>query len=127
MKTQPSLAILLESGRHERAHFAFVLATGAAALGRHVVLFATNRGCQALFTDWSGLDDAGRDARARTAGVAGLEELRAAAQELGVMLIACEAGMRAEGFEDASLIAGVSVAGIATFLEKAGDGAIVAL
>jgi len=124
---QCSLAILLESGRHDRAHFAFVLATGAAALGRSVVIFATNRGCQALFTDWSGLEDADRDTRARGAGVAGLEELREAAQELGVTLIACEAGMRAEGFDPASLISTVSVAGIATFLEKVGNGSIVAL
>lgn len=124
---QPSLAILLESGRHDRAHYAFVLASGAAALGRPVVLFATNRGCQALFTDWSGLEDADRDSRVCAAGVAGLEELRGAAQELGVTLIVCEAGMRAEGFDPASLISGVSVAGIATFLEKAGNGAIVAL
>lgn len=124
---QPSLAILLESGRHDRAHYAFVLAAGAAALGRSVVMFATNRGCQALFADWSGLENADRDARVRAAGVAGLEELREAAQELGVSLIVCEAGMRAEGFDTASLISGVSVAGIATFLEKAGGGSIVAL
>ncbi len=78
-------------------------------------------------TDWSGLEDAGRDERLRAAGVAGLEELREAARELGVALIVCEAGIRAEGFASASLMAGVSVAGIATFLEKAADGQIVAL
>src|SRR6185437_7804824 len=99
-RTMPgrSLAILLESGRHDRAHYAFVLASGAAALGRSVVLFATNRGCHALMTDWSGLEDAARDARLRSVGVAGLDELREATQELGVTLIVCEAGMRAEGF-----------------------------
>ena len=56
------LGILLLSGAHDRAHYAFVLASGAAALGRQVVLFATNAGCHALFTDWSGLTDAARDA-----------------------------------------------------------------
>jgi peroxiredoxin family protein len=49
------LGILLLSGSHERAHYAFVLASGAAALGRDVVLFATNHGCHALLADWSGL------------------------------------------------------------------------
>ena len=70
-------AILLISGAHERAHCAFVLATGAAALGRKVVLFATNAGCRALCTDWSGLlTKSGRDAAVRARGVAGIGELR---------------------------------------------------
>ena len=42
------LGILLLSGAHDRAHYAFVLASGAAALGRQVVLFATNAGCPRL-------------------------------------------------------------------------------
>ena len=37
------LGILLLSGAHDRAHYAFVLASGAAALGRQVVLFADQR------------------------------------------------------------------------------------
>src|SRR6201997_5787175 len=77
------LGILLLSGAHDRAHYAFVVASGAAALGRQVVLFATNAGCHALLTDWSGLADTARDARVRAAGVAGLDELREASRELG--------------------------------------------
>ncbi len=123
----PRLGILLESGRHDRAHSAFVLATGAAALGRHVVVFATNLGCHALMTDWSGLQDTARDGRVRGAGVAGLEELRSAALELNIHLIACEAGLRAEHLDPARLLPGVEVAGIATFLAEVGSGQIVAL
>ena len=67
MPSEP-LGILLLSGAHDRAHYAFVLASGAAALGRTVVLFATNAGCHALFTDWSGLTDAARDERVRAPG-----------------------------------------------------------
>src|SRR5689334_12432529 len=67
------LGILLLAGTHDRAHYAFVLASGATALGRQVVLFATNAGCHALFNDWSGLTDADRDDRVRAGGVAGLE------------------------------------------------------
>src|SRR5271157_1700582 len=86
------LGILLLSGAHDRAHYAFVLATGAASIGRRVVIFATNAGCHALLADWSGLTDAPRDARISAAGVAGLDELRDAATALGIELIACEAG-----------------------------------
>jgi peroxiredoxin family protein len=121
------LGILLLAGAHDRAHYAFVLASGAAALGRQVVLFATNAGCHALCSDWSGLADAARDERVRAAGVAGLAELREAAGELGVRLIACEAGLRAEGLDPAGLLPGVEVAGVATLLEAVGTGQVVAI
>jgi len=121
------LGILLLSGAHDRAHYAFVLATGAAALGRRVVLFATNAGCRALLRDWSTLEGAARDATVRARGVAGLDELREAATELGIRLIACEAGLRAEALSDAGLFPGVTVAGVATFLSETAGGQIVGL
>jgi len=121
------LSILLLSGQHDRAHYAFVLASGAAALGRRVTLFATNGGCRALQGDWSTLEGAGRDAVLCGRGIAGLGELRDAAVEMGVRLIACEAGLRAEVLSPADLLAGVEVAGVATFLEAAGTGQIVSL
>ncbi len=126
MPAEP-LGILLLSGAHDRAHYAFVLASGAAALGRSVVLFATNTGCHALMRDWSGLADAARDDRVRAAGVAGLAELREASRELGVRMIACEAGLRAEGLDVASLCPEVEVAGVATLLEAVGSGQISAI
>ena len=126
MPSEP-LGILLLSGAHDRAHYAFVLASGAAALGRQVVLFATNAGCHALFTDWSGLTDAVRDARVRAGGVAGLEELREASREMGVRLIACEAGLRAEAIDPASLLATVEIAGVATFMSAVGGGQFISL
>jgi peroxiredoxin family protein len=121
------LGILLLSGSHERAHYAFVLASGAAALGRQVVLFATNHGCHALLADWSGLEDAARDARVRAAGVAGLATLREATIELGARLIACEAGLRMAALDRALLLPAVEVAGVATFLEAVGDGQMMTL
>ena len=126
MPSEP-LGVLLLSGTHDRAHYAFVLASGAAALGRQVVLFASNSGCRALFTDWSGLADAARDRRIRANGVAGLEELRTASREMGVRLIACEAGLRAEGLDVTELMAGVEIAGVATFLAAIGAGQISAV
>ena len=100
MPSEP-LGILLEAGSHSRAHYAFVLASGAAALGRTVVLFATNAGCHALLKNWSGLTDANRDKTLAERGVAGLDVLREAASELSVRMIACEAGLRAEALETA--------------------------
>jgi peroxiredoxin family protein len=121
------LGVLLLSGAHDRAHYAFVLASGAAALGRSVVVFATNAGCNALFSDWSGLTDADRDIRIQAAGVAGLDTLRDACIEMEVRLIACEAGLRAEGLDAAGLLPQVEVAGIATFLSAVGAGQIVSI
>ena len=121
------LGILLLSGAHDRAHYAFVVASGAAALGRKVVLFATNAGCHALLADWSGLTDSARDAQVRAAGVAGLDELRDATREMGARLIACEAGLRVAGLDAGALWDGVEVAGIATFLSAVGTGQIISI
>jgi peroxiredoxin family protein len=126
-RTHEALSILLISGTHERAHYAFVLAAGAAALGRRVQLFATNAGCHALMQDWSGLDGAGRDAVVRGRGVGGLAELRDACVELGVTLLVCEAGLRVESVDPDGLMAGVEVAGVARFLAEAAGGQIVSL
>ena len=121
------LGILLASGAHDRAHFAFVMASAAAAMGRSVTVFATNAGCRALLADLSGLEDMARDAVVRARGVAGLEELRAAAGELGVRLLACDAGLRAEAIASGALLAGVEVAGVPTFLAAVRGGQIVSL
>lgn len=121
------LGILLISGGHERAHYAFVLAAAAAAVGRPVTLFATNAGCHALATDWSGLTDTARDQVVRAAGVAGLNELRDAAAELGVRLLACDAGLAMAGVAPAALLPGVEVAGVPTFLSAVLGGPIVTL
>jgi peroxiredoxin family protein len=122
-----ALGILLLSGAHDRAHYAFVLATGAASIGRRVVIFATNAGCHALLADWSGLTDSGRDARVSANGVAGLDELREAATALEIGMIACESGLRAEGLDAAELYSGVRVAGVVTFLSEVGTGQLVAI
>jgi peroxiredoxin family protein len=122
-----ALGVLLVSGSHDRAHYAFVVASGAAALGREVIVFATNQGCHALCEAWSGLSDAGRDARIQGRGVAGLDTLRGACTDMGVRLIACEAGMRAEALDASMLMANVEVAGIATFLSAVGTGQIITI
>jgi peroxiredoxin family protein len=118
------LGVLLISGGHERAHYAFVLATAAAAIGREVTVFATNHGCRALMEDLSWAEAA--DALAATRGVAGLSALREAAVDLGVRLIACEAGLRLAAIDEA-LSKGVEVAGAVTFLEATRGGQVITL
>ncbi len=126
MPSEP-LGVLLLSGAHDRAHYAFVVASGAAALGRPVVLFASNGGCHALCRDWLSLSDAGRDALIQARGVAGLDTLRDACLDMQVRLIACEAGLRAEALDPGLLVPGVETAGIATFLEAIGTGQIITI
>ncbi|HYF07025.1 MAG TPA: DsrE family protein [Acetobacteraceae bacterium] len=120
------LGVLLLDGSHERAHYALVVATGAAALGRPVTLFATNAGCRLLLRDPPLLADP-RESRLIARGVAGIAALLEAASDLGIRRIACEAGLRAEALQDALLAEGVEVAGIVTFLDAVGTGQIVAL
>ncbi|WP_137179579.1 DsrE family protein [Roseomonas sp. AR75] len=122
----PPLGILLISGGHERAHYALVLATGGAAIGREVVLFATNAGCR-LFDAARPLESDPREARLAERGVAGIATLLDAAQELGVTRIACEAGLRAEAMAPESLQPGVELAGVVTFLGAVRAGQIVSL
>jgi peroxiredoxin family protein len=122
----PPLGILLLSGDHERAHYALVLATGASAVGREVVIFASNAGCR-LFDTSRPLEADPREAHLAARGVAGIATLLAAAEELGIRRIACEAGLRAEDMDQASLHPGVEVAGVVTFLAAIGPGQIVTL
>lgn len=127
MPSESALGVLLLSGAHDRAHYAFVVASGAAALGRPVVLFATNRGCLALCRDWSGLSDADRDARIQASGVAGLDTLRDACLDMDVRMIACEAGLRAEALDAGLLVPQAEIAGIVTFLSAVGTGQIITI
>lgn len=120
------LGVLLLDGTHERAHYALVVATGAAALGRDVTLFTTNAGCRLFLKDSPLLADP-RETLLAERGVAGIGVLLEAADGLGVRKVACEAGLRAEGLSGAVLAPGVEKAGIASFLSAAGSGQLLSL
>ncbi len=109
------LGILLISGGHERAHYALVMATAAAALGRPVTLFATNAGIRLLLADRP-LEADPREAAITAQGVAGIRALLEAAQELGVGLSICDSGRMTEGLGGAALLEGVEVSGAVGFL-----------
>ena len=121
------LGIVLVAGDYARAHAAFLLAAGAAALGRAVVVFATGDGVFALCEDWSGLEGAERDAVLVGRGVAGLGELREACRDLGVRMIACDAGLRGAAVDRAALMTGVACEGMASFLEATRQAQLISL
>ena len=114
-----TLGVLLISEGLERAHYAFVIATAAAAIGRDVTLFATNGGCHALLATPPYAGPA-------VSGVATLAELRDAAAALGIRMMACPAGLRLAGLEGAALAPGVIVAGVPSFLAAA-SGQVITL
>ncbi|MBE7213026.1 MAG: DsrE/DsrF/DrsH-like family protein [Gluconacetobacter diazotrophicus] len=121
------LGLVIVGGSFERAHAALLMAVGAAAMDRAVVVFATGRGVLALCRDWSGLDGADGDAVLRDRGVAGLDALRNAARELGVRLMACESGLRGAGIAADALLDGVERSGVPSFLLAAGTGQLLAV
>jgi uncharacterized protein len=127
MSDRDPLGLLLLDRSFERAHYGFVLAAGAAAIGRPVVLFATNGALHALCRDWNGLLDAERDEVLRSRGVAGLDTLRDAVLALEVPLLACEAGLRGEAIPAEALLPAVQVSGVPGFLHAVGRGQVIAL
>lgn len=132
--TAPTLAVIVQSGGYDRAHYALVLASAAAAVGRPAILFLTGRGLRALLPGAPGaLDPADdgspadeRDRALGALGVATFETLVSACAELGVRFIACEMGLRAEALTPSDLRTDldVEVAGVVTLLAEA-DGPIL--
>ncbi len=121
-----ALGILLISGGHEWAHYALVLATGAAAIGREVTLFATNAGIGVLLASRP-LETDPREAAVVARGVAGIATLLEAARDLAVVLSVCDAGRMTEGLDGADLLPGVAVGGVVGFLNATRDGQVLTI
>ncbi len=125
------LSLVVASPSFEKAHYAFVMATGAAAVGVDVTMFFTMGACPAILKDpdWRTLPSEKPDMtatkrdRAFTAnGVAGMDELIDSAVELGITFMICEMGLRAEALENAQLRDGLVAerTGVVTFFNDAG-------
>jgi peroxiredoxin family protein len=136
------LSLILLSGSFERVHYGLAMASAAAALARPVTLFATHAAIRAFLAagadgrpGWAGLplgpdlagseiaDGLALDGRNRERGVAGFEELLQACAGLGVEIIVCEMGLRAQGLAAAALRSDLPIqrAGLATLLARPGQ------
>lgn len=136
------LSIIVYDHHFDKIHYALVMASAAAAIGRPVTLFFTMGACEALRINkeddtpaWSDMplsDEDGtgakRDKFYKRSGVATMEELIEACIALDVRFLVCEMGLRAKGLENSALRADLNVehSGVVTFLNDASkDGAMV--
>lgn len=137
MTGRDRLSLIVFSGDYDRVHYAFVMASAAAATNRPVTMFFTMAGIKALLgpqsngaAGWAalGAGDNGegpldRDAAHGNAGVATLEELLLACAEMDVTVRVCEMGLVAEGLALADLRSDIRVTegGMVSFLAEAED------
>lgn len=143
MTGHPRLSLIVFSGDYDRVHYAFVMASAAAATSRPVSMFFTmgairalrapgadgTPGWAALAAAEGGRNAADRDVAHAKAGIATLEELIGACIELGVSIGVCEMGLAAEKLSlgDLRNDAAVTEGGMVAFLAEAerDDGRIV--
>lgn len=127
------LSLVVASGTYEKVHYAFVMASGAAAIGIPVTMFFTmgasiavldGAGWHDLVSEVSGMSAKERDEDFAGKGVATLDELIDSCAELGVEFMVCEMGLRAEGLENRTPRSGLDLkrTGIVTFLNDAEPG-----
>ncbi len=140
------VALVVFSGELDRVLAAFIIATGAAAMGQQVSMFFTfwglsvlKKGSQlagkTLFQQMMALMSPGSSkslpvskmnyfgvgakmlrSMMKEKHVNSLEEMIALARELGVRMIACEMSRDLMGIKESELVAGLECGGVASFL-----------
>lgn len=140
------VALVVFSGDLDRVLAAFIIATGAAAMGQQVSMFFTFWGLSVLKKDkqlsgktmfqkmmtvmspgssqslpvsrmnYFGAGSKMLRSMMKAKNVNSLEELISLARELGVRMVACEMSRDLMGIKDSELIAGLECGGVATFL-----------
>lgn len=140
------VALVVFSGDLDKVLGAFVIATGAAAMGQQVSMFFTfwglsvlkkdtDLGGKTLFQRMMALMSPGSSkslpvskmnyfgvgakmlrAMMKDKNVSSLEEMIALARELGVRMIACEMSRDVMGIKESELVGGVECGGVAAFL-----------
>ena len=143
------VALVVFSGDLDRTLAAFIIATGAAAMGQQVSMFFTFWGLSVLKKDKqlsgkslfqrmmtlmtpgsseslpvSKMNYVGAGAKMLRAmmkqkNVSSLEEMISLARELGVRMTACEMSRDLMGIKDSELVAGLESGGVASFLADA--------
>jgi peroxiredoxin family protein len=140
------VALVVFSGDLDRVLAAFIIATGAAAMGQQVSMFFTFWGLSVLKRDshlsgktllqkmmalmspgsstslpvskmnYFGVGAKMLRSMMKNKNVSSLEELISLARELGVRMIACEMSRDLMGFKESELVAGLECGGVANFL-----------
>jgi peroxiredoxin family protein len=140
------VALVVFSGDLDRVLAAFIIATGAAAMGQQVSMFFTFWGLSVLKKDtqlsgktlfqkmmalmspgssrnlpvsrmnYFGAGSKMLRAMMKAKNVNSLEELISLAKELGVRMVACEMSRDLMGIRESELIGGLECGGVATFL-----------
>lgn len=143
---EDKIALIVFSGDLDRALAAFVIATGAAALGQEVSMFFTFWGLSVLKKkstlagkglfekmmavmtpagsrelpvskmNYFGIGAKMLRKMMKDKNVDSLEEMIAMAREMGVKMLACEMSRDVMGIADAELVDGLEPAGVASFL-----------
>ncbi len=134
------LCLITESGRFRRVHYALALASAAVSLNRPTILFFTLSACHALtktaqgIPGWHNLEGEGNDSPAvldadyANKTIGRFEELLTACTDLGVTIMVCDMGLRAEGLTRANLRQDIPIknGGLASLFHRAGpNGQIV--
>ena len=141
------LSIIIFSGFYDKIHYALVLASAAAAIGRPVTLFFTMGACKALkksdsnkFPTWRFLplseepqyktvNDGGMlDDQFAAKNLATFDELLQSCLQFGVKFMVCEMGLRAEEITTNSLRTDIKFeeGGVVTFLnDTSKDGTVI--
>ena len=129
MSAPDKLSLVVFSGTYEKVHYALAMAAAAAATNVSATLFFTMGASSALLADgWRNLateapdtNPADVDADFRAKGIAGFDTLLAACSDLGVTIMVCEMGLRAQGLSSDQLRSDLQIApgGIVTFLADA--------
>jgi peroxiredoxin family protein len=140
------VALVVFSGDLDRVLAAFIIATGAAAMGQQVSMFFTFWGLSVLKRDkqlsgktlfqkmmalmspgsskslpvsqmnYFGVGAKMLRSMMKEKNVNSLEEMIALARELGVRMIACEMSRDLMGIKESELVAGLECGGVASFL-----------
>jgi peroxiredoxin family protein len=139
--TPDKISIVIYDHHFDKVHYALVIASAAAAIGKPVTLFFTMGASQALLDEgpnalaaWAKMplsdeDGSGyeRDQSYKDKGVASFEELLQACASLGIKFMVCEMGLQAKGIKSKPLRNDLSieVSGVVTFLNDASSSGVI--
>jgi peroxiredoxin family protein len=115
------LSLVIHSGDFSRVHYALVMASAAAAIGKPVTILFAGTSVRLLAKGHVKPDE---DHRIKALRVAGFEELLLACRDLGARLLVCETALALCEIKPAQLREDIAleVAGAVTFLNDTSAG-----